>query len=54
MTEYHQGLKIENLYKCQNTEEVCSKIIEVQPSFVEIIKILILPLMVKYIFAGSL
>ena len=28
-TEYHQGLKIEKSYKCQNnTEEVCSKIIE--------------------------
>ena len=38
-TEYHQGLKIEKSYKCQkNTEDVCSKIIEVQPSFVEIIK----------------
>ena len=38
-TEYHQGLKIEKSYKCNNnSEEVCSKIIEVQPSFVEIIK----------------
>ena len=38
-TEYHQGLKIEKSYKCNtNTEEVCSKVIEVQPSFVEIIK----------------
>ena len=26
-TEYHQGLKIEKSYKCQNnTDEVCSKI----------------------------
>ncbi len=38
-TEYHQGLKIEKSYKCQNnTEEVCSKIIEVQPSFFKIIR----------------
>jgi len=38
-TEYHQGLKIEKSYKCQNnTEEVCSKIIEVQPSFFEILR----------------
>ena len=38
-TEYHQGLKIEKSYKCQNnTEEVCSKVIEVQPNFFEIIR----------------
>ena len=38
-TEYHQGLKIEKSYKCQNhTEEVCSKIIEVQPSFFKILR----------------
>ena len=38
-TEYHQGLKIEKSYKCQNnTEEVCTKIITVQPSFFEIIR----------------
>ena len=38
-TEYHQGLKIEKSYKCQsNTEEVCSKIIEVQPNFFKIIR----------------
>ncbi len=38
-TEFHQGLKIEKSFKCNaNTEEVCSKVIEVQPSFVEIIK----------------
>ena len=37
--EYHQGLKIEKSYKCNNSSvEVCSKIIKVQPSFVEIIK----------------
>ena len=38
-TEYHQGLKIEKFFKCQNdTEEVCSKIIEVQPNFFKIIR----------------
>ena len=38
-TQYHQGLKIEKFFKCNNkTEEVCSKIIEVQPSFTEVIK----------------
>ena len=38
-TEYHQGLKIQKTYKCQNnTEEVCSKIIEVQPSFFKILR----------------
>ena len=38
-TEFHQGLKVEKSFKCNNkTEEVCSKVIEVQPSFVEIIK----------------
>ena len=38
-TEYHQGLKIEKSYKCQNnTDEVCSKIIEVQPSFFKILR----------------
>ena len=37
-TEYHQGLKIEKFYKCKkNSEEICSKIIEIQPSFIEII-----------------
>ncbi len=37
-TEFHQGLKIEKFYKCKNeTEEMCSTIIEVQPSFIEII-----------------
>ena len=37
-TQYHQGLKIEKLYQCNNgTEEICSKIIEVQPSLSEII-----------------
>ncbi len=38
-TQYHQGLKIEKFYKCNNdSEKLCSKIIDVQPSFVEIIK----------------
>ncbi len=38
-TQYHQGLKIEKSYKCRNsTEEVCSKVIEVQPNFFEIIR----------------
>ena len=38
-TEYHQGLKIEKFYKCENdTDELCSKIIKIQPSFIEIIK----------------
>ena len=38
-TQFHQGLKVEKSFKCNaNTEEVCSKVIEVQPSFVEIIK----------------
>ena len=38
-TEYHQGLKIEKFYKCENDiDELCSKIINIQPSFIEIIK----------------
>ena len=38
-TQFHQGLKIEKQYKCnKTTEELCSKIIDVQPSFIEIIK----------------
>ncbi len=37
-TQYHQGLKVEKFYKCNDTtEEVCSQIIELQPSFKEII-----------------
>ncbi len=37
--EYHQGLKIEKFYECkENAEEICSKIIEIQPSFIEIIR----------------
>ncbi len=37
-TQYHQGLKVEKFYKCNDsTEEVCSQIIELQPSFKKII-----------------
>ena len=37
-TQYHQGLKVEKFYKCNDaTEEICSQIIELQPSFKEII-----------------
>ena len=38
-TEYHQGQKIEKVYKCgKNAEELCSRIINIQPSFIEVIK----------------
>jgi len=38
-TEYHQGQKIEKFYQCENeSEKLCSKIINIQPSFVEVIK----------------
>ena len=38
-TEYHQGQKIEKLYPCDDdTEKTCSKIINIQPSFFEVIK----------------
>ena len=38
-TEYHQGQKIEKFYQCENnTEKICSKIINIQPSFIEVIK----------------
>ncbi len=38
-TEYHQGQKIEKFYQCENdTETLCSKIINIQPSFFEVIK----------------
>ncbi len=38
-TQYHQGQKIEKFFKCDNnTEELCSKIINIQPSFFEVIK----------------
>ncbi len=38
-TEHHQGLKIEKNFKCkENKQEKCTKIIEVQPNFIEVIK----------------
>ena len=38
-TEYHQGLKIEKSFKCkENNQEICTKIIEVQPNFLEVVK----------------
>ena len=37
--EYHQGLKIEKKFKCEeNSQKMCTKIIEVQPNFIEVIK----------------
>ncbi len=36
--QYHQGLKIEKSFNCENdTSKVCTKIINIQPSFFEII-----------------
>ena len=38
-THYHQGKKIEKFFNCiDDKEQICSKIIDVQPSFYEIIK----------------
>ena len=38
-TEYHQGQKIEKFFSCKNnTDKICSKIINVQPNFLEVIK----------------
>ena len=38
-TQYHQGQKIEKFFQCDNnTEKICSKIINIQPSFIEVIK----------------
>ena len=38
-TQFHQGQKIEKFFKCNNeSEEICSKTINVQPSFRQIIK----------------
>ena len=38
-TQYHQGQTIEKFYKCDSeTEELCSKIISIQPSFIEVVK----------------
>tara|TARA_B100001057_G_scaffold108320_1_gene106079 strand:- start:1935 stop:3257 length:1323 start_codon:yes stop_codon:yes gene_type:complete len=37
-TQYHQGQKIEKFYQCENnTNNLCSKIINIQPNFSEII-----------------
>ncbi len=37
--QYHQGLKIQKEFKCEDNEnEICTKIIDVQPSFIKIIK----------------
>ena len=37
-TEYHQGQKIEKYFKCNDdSEEICSKIINIQPSFFKVI-----------------
>ncbi len=37
--QYHQGLKIEKNYMCEEgTNKICSRIIDVQPSFIEILK----------------
>ena len=38
-TQYHQGQIIEKFYKCEdNNTQICSKIINVQPNFFEVIK----------------
>ncbi len=38
-TQYHQGQKIEKVFKCNDdSEKLCSKILNVQPSFFEVIK----------------
>ena len=38
-TQYHQGQKIEKFFKCNDeTEEICTKIVDVQPSFLKIIR----------------
>ena len=38
-TEYHQGLKIEKKIECPNNKEIiCSKIINIQPSFFKILQ----------------
>ena len=37
--EFHQGLKIEKTFECEEgSESVCSKIINIQPSFIEVLK----------------
>ena len=38
-TQYHQGLKIEKTFKCENDKnQECKKIINIQPSFIEVLK----------------
>ncbi len=38
-TQYHQGQKIEKFFHCENdTDKICSKIINIQPNFFEVIK----------------
>ncbi len=38
-TEFHQGQKIEKFFRCEDDiEQICSKFINVQPSFFEVIK----------------
>ena len=38
-TQYHQGQKIEKFFQCENdSEKICSKIINIQPNFFEVIK----------------
>ncbi len=38
-TQYHQGQKIEKFFQCDNnTEKICSRILDIQPSFFEVIK----------------
>ena len=36
--EYHQGLKVEKSFKCKNSDQECTKIINIQPRFYEIIR----------------
>ena len=37
--EYHQGLKVEKYFKCENEpNKLCTRVINIQPSFIEIIK----------------
>ena len=37
-TPYHLGLKIEKEYKCNNDQEICKKILNLQPTFIEVLK----------------
>ncbi len=38
-TQYHQGQKIEKFFQCENeTENICSNIINIQPNFFEVLK----------------